>query len=139
MRTKITPAVDAYIRAHAADMSQTEIAGACGISKTTVSRYLKRLALAGEIVAPGAPEPAERDAREGDTGDDHLDRLIELRDRIYASLLDARTGDVARLSAEYRSVLDEIEAMERRGGGGDAGRDAFDEIAEGFRAIARQA
>lgn len=136
MRTKITGAVDAYIRAHARDMSQTEIARECGLSKTTVCRYLKKLELAGEVVSQGAPEPAVRDAREGDSGDDHLDRLTELRDRLYAALADARTGDLPRLSAEYRSVLDQIERIQRAEGGGD---DAFDEIAAGFRALAGQA
>ena len=137
MRTKITGAVDAYIRAHAADMSQTEIARECGISKTTVSRYLKKLELGGEVVARGAPAPASRDSREGDSGDDRLDRLTELRDRLYAAMEDARISDLPRLSAEYRSVLDQIERIKRAEGGG--GDDAFDEIAAGFRALAGQA
>lgn len=136
MRSKITGAVDAYIRAHASDMSQTEIARECGISKTTVCRYMKKLELAGEVVSQSAPPPAVRDAREGDSGNEHLDRLVELRDRIYAAMLDARTADLARLSAEYRSVLDQIERIEKSEGGGD---DAFDEIAAGFRALAGQA
>lgn len=137
MRTKITGAVDAYIRAHAADMSQAEIARECGISATTVSRYLKRVGLAGESVARGAPEPALRNGREGDSGDDRLDRLTELRDRLYAAMEDARISDLPRLSAEYRNVLDQIERIQRAEGGG--GDDAFDEIAAGFRAIAGQA
>lgn len=138
MRTKITGAVDAYIRLHAADMSMSEIAGACGISKTTVSRYLKRLRLSGELVAPDAPEPAERAARECDVGDDHLDRLVELRDRLYAAMESARVGDMARLSAEYRSVLDQIDGIRRSEGGGDDG-DAFDRIGDAFRDALRPA
>ena len=137
MRTKITEAVDSYIRDHAHDMSQAEIADACGISKATVCRHLRRLELAGETVARGAPEPAERNRRDGDTGNDRLDRLVELRDRLYAAMQYAKAGELPRLSAEYRSVMDEIGKIERTEGSG--ADDAFDEIAAGFRAIARQA
>lgn len=132
MKRKITDAVDAFLVAHAADMSQRDLADACGISKTTVCRRLKALAAQGRAVPNGAPAPADRTAREGDTGDEHLDRLVELRDRLYASMEGARAGDMPRLSAEYRSVLDEIERMERREGGGDDG-DAFDRIGDAFR------
>lgn len=137
MRTKITPAVDAYIRSHASDMSQAEIAASCGISKTTVCRHLKRLELSGGAVAQAPAEPALRNARAGDTGNDHLDRLYELRDRLYAAMANARVGDMPRLSAEYRSVLDQIERMERTEGGGSD--DGFDDLAAAFRSFAGQA
>ena len=68
-----------------------------------------------------------------------MERLVELRDILYGALLDAAPGNLARIAAEYRDVLDEIDRIERREGGGDGSDDAFDEIAAGFRAIAGQA
>ena len=138
MRSKITAAVDEYIAAHAGSMSQREIADACGLAPSTVSRRLRALRAEGAPVAIPEGKPVERNGR-GDGEDGRMARLVELRDILYGALLDATPGNLARIAAEYRDVLDEIDRIERREGGGDGGDDAFDEIAAGFRALAGKA
>ena len=112
MRSKITAAVDEYISSHAGTMSQREIADACGIAPSTVNRRLKALRLEGATVAQPPGKPVSRNAAEPTGEDGRMGRLYELRDILYGALLEASQGNLARIAAEYRDVLDE---MEKRG------------------------
>ena len=137
MRSKITPAVDEFIAAHAGSMSQREIADACGIAPSTVCRRIRALRASGAAVAERPSSTRERNARDGGDGDGRMARLLELRDILYGALLESGGGSLPRIAAEYREVLDEIDRLERQGE--DEHDDAFDRIARGFAAIADQA
>ena len=76
MRSKITAAVDEYIAAHAGSMSQREIADACGLAPSTVSRRLRALRAEGATVARPEGKPVERNAR-GDGEDDDPVRVAQ--------------------------------------------------------------
>ena len=138
MRSKITAAVDEYISSHAGTMSQREIADACGIAPSTVNRRLKALRLEGATVAQPPGKPVSRNAAEPTGEDGRMGRLYELRDILYGALLEASPGNLARIAAEYRDVLDEIDRAERQECG-DGADDAFDRIARGFASIADRA
>ena len=136
MRSKATAAVDEYIRAHHGSMSLREIAGACGVSASTVSRRARALGLSGGGVAREAAPAGHRNAPP-DVGAGRLERLEEVRDMLRAALPEAGASALPRVSAEYRAVLAEIEELEGAGDGGTDG--ALGEIARSFRVLAGEA
>lgn len=110
MGRKVTRAVDEYIAAHAAGMSHREIAERCGISASTVCRRVRAMREEGRPVAQRA-ENAPGGNGPGAPGEGTLPRLEELRDLLRAALMESGGGTLARISAEYRATLTDIDRL----------------------------
>lgn len=104
-------------------LGPAEIARKLGRSKSGVCSLIAQLKRAGEISAAESadrrsqePPPAELDEGEGQ---DTIGRLRRLRALLERQMYDAGPAQVARIAAEYRAVVDEIDKRENRGDGGD--------------------
>ena len=111
----------AYIEATYPQVGAEEVARRLGRSRRGVENKIKQLGLtarrarAREDPAPSQAEPAA-DGRLGD--------LLELKGILRSTLSgDIAPKDIAKVSAEYRAVLSEIEQLE----GGDGGNSALDD------------
>lgn len=109
-------------------------------SRSGVCALIKRMKESGEIAtakstaagAGGGLSAPPADAPDGTQ--DTLGRLRWVRGLLTRHLYDAEPPQAARLASEYRAVVDEIDRLERQGGGG--GDDAIERIAD---ALARRA
>ena len=89
-----------------------------GINKSTVSRRMAALRESGEIDSK-ATEAAKRESQQARerlqsctmNRTDRLEALAELKDMLHAELALAGGQGLARVSSEYRAVLEQIEAL----------------------------
>ena len=98
-----------YIRAQLGAMTPAEIAEKLGRSKRGINNKIKELGI----------EPKQQEAQSAPPqggGDQTLEDLLELRALIRAQMLEAGPQALAKLSGEYRAVL---EAIDRRRPGGE--------------------
>lgn len=123
---------DEFILANFGAMSQRKIAKHFKVSPSTINRHVERLGLKGRSAEykraskeikvvrfpPGGTsltndDPGEMSAQ----GKSHLERLYELCEILFGEIQRTEGSDVARLSKEYRAVLDDISALERSSDG----------------------
>lgn len=112
-----------FIKAVYPDMRSGAIAKKLGRSKSGVCNQINRMKAAGELRehkstdGPGNNKPlAPLDESEGQ---DTLGRLRRLRSKLEDQLEDAGPNQIARISAEYRAVVEEIARIENSEGGGE--------------------
>lgn len=103
-----------------------------GRSKSGVCSLIARMKVSGELAQEGCAPRAASDIGtdrydEADGGQDTMGRLVRLRAILERTLLDAEPGQVARLSAEYRACIDEIDRLKKQDGGD--GPDVLDQLA----------
>ena len=99
-------------------MSQQEMADKLGLNKSTVSRRMAALRESGELDTK-ATEAAKRESQQARerlqsctmSRTDRLEALAELKDMLHAELALAGGQGLARVSSEYRAVLEQIEAL----------------------------
>ena len=109
-------------------------------SRSGVCALIKRMKESGEIPSGKSTETSAGETVSAPPADapdgtqDTLGRLRWVRDLLTRHLFDAEPQQAARLASEYRAVVDEIDRLERQGGGG--GDDAIERIAD---ALARRA
>ena len=109
-------------------------------SRSGVCALIKRMKESGEIASGKSTETSSGETVSAPPADapdgtqDTLGRLRWVRDLLTRHLFDAEPPQAARLASEYRAVVEEIDRLERQGGGG--GDDAIERIAE---ALARRA
>lgn len=137
---RFEPGEREFIKSVYPGMGPAEIARKLGRSKSGVCKLIKQMKGDGEIAAPKSTKRSTDGPPEGfgdsDGPQDTIGRLRSLRSLLERSMRDADPGKVARISAEYRAVIDDIARIEGQGAGCD---DGFDALAESFRAIARKA
>ena len=109
--------IDFYLRKQCGSMTIRELAESTGKSSSWVYRRLKKLGLesSGGQRGKGETKPrsrAKKKAEGPEDADDMRTRLVELRDLLHAQLIDASSANIARVSAEYRAVLDAIKAID---------------------------
>lgn len=109
----------AYIEAAYPQVGAEEIARRLGRSRRGVENKIKQLGLTARR-APAREDPAPLPADPAPDG--RLSDLLELKAILRATLAgDIAPKDIAKVSAEYRAVLAEIEQLE----GGDGGNSAL--------------
>ena len=99
-------------------MSQQEMADKLQVNKSTVSRRMAALRESGELDTK-ATEAAKRESQQARerlqsctmSRTDRLEALAELKDMLHAELALAGGQGLARVSSEYRAVLEQIEAL----------------------------
>ena len=110
---KATPVVEEFIANHRHEMSVRELAESTGVSKTTVSRVIRKLGL-----DPDSPPPQGATLVRED-GIDDGDRLSRLRQQarvLRRAMPNSGGSSLAALSKEYRETLLEIEMLEKAEG-----------------------
>ena len=95
-----------YIRAVYPKVGPTEIARRLGRSRSAVKSRIRQMGLR----KPDDRQPVVTSASESESPDTY-DRLVELRNYLKNSLVDAPSNCIASLSKEYRAVLHDIEAL----------------------------
>lgn len=100
-----------YIRAVYPELGPSAIARNLGRSLSAVKARIKEMGLKKEtrIVEFPKVEVTLRDPQ------DKLDRLIETRELLRKSLVEAPPNCIASISKEYRAVLKEIDSLENGG------------------------
>ncbi len=100
------------------------IASKLGRSRSGVCYAIKRLKESGAVESKEAtntatqkPVPASPPADSGDGRQDTLGRLRWVRGLLERQLYDAEPTTAARLAKEYRDTIQEIDRLEREGGG----------------------
>lgn len=92
-------------------------------SRTGVDKIIRQMVEDGEIVQrvatvpPPGTVPASPPADSGDGRQDTLGRLRWVRGLLERQLYDAEPTAAARLAKEYRDTVQEIDRLEREGGG----------------------
>ena len=99
-------------------LSIREIAEKLGKSKSAVGREVKALRAKGEI-APEQRPPKAPVAKDIDRMP--YERLLELADTLRALLANSDERNSARLAAEYRATLMEIQKIDAQSDGGGKG------------------
>ena len=98
-----------YIKAVYPQIGPTEIARRLGRSLSAVKSRIRQMGLSkvrdAKTTNPQSAPAASANPRE---------RLLELRDLLRESLLDAPPNCIASLSKEYRAVLHDLEESERK-------------------------
>ena len=107
-----------YIEATYSQLGAAEVARRLGRSRRGVENRVKQLGLE----APRARDRAAAPRAPARAGGDRHDALVELRDLLRANLVGDRVAskDIAKISAEYRAVLADIDALEDGDGGSGA-------------------
>lgn len=108
----------------------TDIARKLGRSRSAVTGWIRAMKASGEIDPEASIKtsiPAPRDGLPADElRQDRLARLRALREVLHRQLLEAGPGQVARIAAEYRATMDEIERAE---GAGEPDDDILERLA----------
>lgn len=118
-----------FVREHYGKMSQAAIARELGRSTGLVSKLVREMGLAEQSEHVCPDEQAASDD-EGD-GEGTLPKLRRLSRILWRNILGCDPRNLAQLSKEYRSVLRDIDDIERAdGGGGKADADALDALVD---------
>ena len=106
--------IDAFIIEHARSMTQSEMADKLQVNKSTISRRISALRESGQLQS-AAPDAAthERKPLQGCAINraDRLQALAELREALQGELRLSGGQGLARVSSEYRKVLEEMESL----------------------------
>ena len=122
--------IDFFLRENCGKMTVRELAEATGFSRSAMERRLKKLGLktkgaAGHSAKAGQAGQTARKKRSAEQdGESEIERLEEARDILHGLLIDANAANAARISSEYRAVLERI--------GQIRAQDEADDEAEGF-------
>lgn len=109
--------LDGYIVQHYRSMSQAEIARRFDTSEATVSRHVKQLKGDGRIAvdkAEGmkiATEAARASLKGSLSRGERIRALQDLRERLTDELDETGGSNLARVSSELRTVLEELETL----------------------------
>ncbi len=104
-------------------LSSRAMAKKLGRSRTGVDKVIKQMVQGGEIeqrVATEQPRDTVPDSPPADSAEGHQDtlgRLRWVRRILERQLYDAEPTTAARLAKEYRDTVQEIDRLEREGGG----------------------
>lgn len=115
-----------YIEEHYSQMTAAEIAEKLGRSRSGIKKKIREMGLTksascARVVSPEAIESAEDDGNEND----RLSALTTLSNILRNAIAEANPSQLPKLSAEYREVLAEIDAL-NGGGGGDSVSELLD-------------
>lgn len=121
-----------FVRSVYPGMGPAAIAKKLGRSKSGICNLIREMKATGEIDTDKSSSSAtekrfDEPLSEGDGTQDTLGRLKRLRDMLYRQLYDAGPGQIARISAEYRAVVDEIDKIESSEGSDED--DVIDKLA----------
>ncbi len=114
-----------FIRNSYPCLSSRTMAKKLGRSRTGVDKIIRQMIEDGEVVqrtateSPLATVPVSPPADSAEGHQDTLGRLRWVRGIIERQLYDAEPTTAARLAKEYRDTVQEIDRLEREGGGGN--------------------
>ena len=123
--------IDFFLKENCRTMTVRELAAETGFSRSAICRRLQKLGLktrgahahAREAGQAGQNDgPRARSRRAGDMTE--KERLEEVRDILHGMLADANASNAARISSEYRAVLERISEIDAEDDGGED--DGFD-------------